>query len=805
MLRAKSMIRAKCSPLLLLLLALQALCKILSFSASTTPIPFGPITRLLSHSRLSHCAELAYPRMATIFPSGGVLTDLTMPSTGALFSPQPLPLFSFAVLRDGCGRELYFRANFSFTMLRSGKTGGDGLAFVISKTAAAGTQGGMGFGGMDKASLAVEFDTWLNKEEKDASNNHVGVNVNRISISKVAVKSKPLLNSGMPYFVWVEYSPAGNGTLNVSLATSPMAKPAKPLLSTPLSLYDVLQPTEGSNSFYFGFVAASREKFTQQHTVGITSVETATGLLVSEATLRPATTSPFTCYVSAGYSPAQDEQASWTTRSYSVWSNTGQLWQAADQGFCEASPTSFGHLFCASISKAECHCHGRLVLTPYAACPRPRQELLSVCSGDECKGITHSFSLPLPLPSLPCTVPAIHPLLHAGSCWAYAVVASVEAAYGIASNLSLPFPLYEPPLPSAPLLHAGSCWAYAVVASVEAAYGIASNSSSGSYPSLSVSSLYSLMGLPSCSEGSPALAFKRLTEVAATSGGLEQAPPSKAPVRASAFPLATTLAVRPSLHPSRLSSPLKWQRPVAGWNRVPSPLSNPSEHRLRRSPRVIRYGTVRFMSMAAGTRSMGMAAGTRSMGMAAGTRSMGMAAGTRSMGMAAGTRSMGMAAGTRSMGMAAGTRSMVMGAGTRSMGMAAGTRSMGMAAGTRSMGMAAGTRSMGMAAGTRSMGMAAGTRSMGMAAGTRSMGMAARTRSMVMGAGTRSMGMAAGTRSMGMAAGTRSMGMAAGTRSMGMAAPSYTCTIKALEVCMQSRAHATTDLVVCAGREVRGE
>ncbi|CAI5459987.1 unnamed protein product [Closterium sp. Yama58-4] len=556
-----------------LLLAHPRLRNLHTFSALTVHALRVPFTYhqppLLSHYPLY--AELAYPRVSIIFPSGGVLTDLTTPSTGALFSAQPLPLFSFAVLRDGCGRELYFRANFSFTMLyASGKTGGDGLAFVISSTAAAGTLGGMGYAGMGRSSLAVEFDTWQNKEGKDVSDNHVGVNTHGSPVSKVAVKSKLVLNSGTPYFVWVEYSPAGNGTLNVSLSKTPSPKPAKPLLSTPLSLCDVLEPTEDSSSFYFGFVASSRDKFTQQHTVGITTVETgkpaearaavtffqfllslelaelgitfpppcvtpsphfmcppvshhvfhpccmqamlqpphfhiaepvyalhehgvrvsereskvtpihvvrlplptATGLLVSEATLRPATTSPFTRYVSAGYSPAQDGQAAWTTRSYSLWSNTGQLWQAADQGFC-------------------------------------------------------------------------------------------------------------------------------VVASVEAAYGIASNSSSGSYPSLSVNSLYSLMGLPRCSEGSPSLAFKRLTEVAATSGGLEEAPPSKAPVRALALDPATTLA-----------------RPVAGWKRAPShhPPSLPSEHRLRFAPRHDSSGMA--PSMAAGTRSMGMAAGTRSMGMA---------------------------------------------------------------------------------------------------------------------------------------------------------------------------------------------
>ncbi|CAI5462989.1 unnamed protein product [Closterium sp. Yama58-4] len=64
-----------------------------------------------------------------------------------------------------------------------------------------------------------------------------------------------------------------------------------------------------------------------------------------------------------------------------------------------------------------------------------------------------------------------------------------------------------------------ACWAYAVVASVEAAYGIAKQQSA---PQLSVEALFTLMGLSDsdkCSAGgSPTLAFETLTALDATSG-----------------------------------------------------------------------------------------------------------------------------------------------------------------------------------------------------------------------------------------------------------------------------------------------
>ncbi|CAI7760635.1 unnamed protein product, partial [Closterium sp. NIES-53] len=64
-----------------------------------------------------------------------------------------------------------------------------------------------------------------------------------------------------------------------------------------------------------------------------------------------------------------------------------------------------------------------------------------------------------------------------------------------------------------------ACWAYAVVASVEAAYGIALNQAA---PPLSVESLFAAMGLTDANKctagGSPTAAFEKLVTLDASSG-----------------------------------------------------------------------------------------------------------------------------------------------------------------------------------------------------------------------------------------------------------------------------------------------
>ncbi|GJP76259.1 hypothetical protein CLOP_g6628 [Closterium sp. NIES-67] len=234
--------------------------------------------------------------------------------------------------------------------------------------------------------MAVEFDTWLDKQDKDTSANHVGVNLKGSPFSVKTANVSKDLNNGRMYFAWVDYGPGESESLRVFVNAS-NTKPDNPSLSMNLSLCDLLQPTPKKNSYYFGFVAASLPRHEQEHLVATTTIDIATGLVLDVDTFNPTIASPFTRYVSVGYSPAQDGQDSWNIPTLSTWT-FDSTWEAPDQGDCS-------------------------------------------------------------------------------DCWAYAVVASIEAAYGIATN-------------------------------------------NKTYPSLSIDSLFEITRMASCESGSPTLAFQKL-------------------------------------------------------------------------------------------------------------------------------------------------------------------------------------------------------------------------------------------------------------------------------------------------------
>ncbi|CAI6002908.1 unnamed protein product [Closterium sp. NIES-65] len=357
------------------------------------------------------------------------VADGTQKETGGEFTADPVPLFVYGAgqVVSGCGVQLAFRANFTFSLApQSGRAGNNGFAFVVSATDRVGNGSGVGYGGMDTRSMAVEFDTLRDKLHGDMSTPHVGLNIQGQDQSIAAVKSPFQLTNRKAYTAWVDYEPGEPGTIQVFLAATEV-KPAQPLLERRLALCEVLQAGAEQQAFYFGFVASTTVKPFQMHLILKSGVHTglpaprkpvdiipAFGLTLSVASYAPVGASPFMRYMSADYRVLANQQSAWQVSGSHSWDSMPFLgWPVKNQKDCSAS-------------------------------------------------------------------------------WAYAVVASVEAAYGIALNSEA--------------------------------------------PRLSVDSLFAAMGLTSLTAkcmagGSPAAAFERLITLPA--GGLttDSKPPSKYPIQ----------------------------------------------------------------------------------------------------------------------------------------------------------------------------------------------------------------------------------------------------------------------------------
>ncbi|CAI5458403.1 unnamed protein product [Closterium sp. Yama58-4] len=231
----------------------------------------------LFRCQLLHAAAwLSYSSSQPVLPPASVLTKGTQRETRGSFTAAPVMLFVYEAGQalSRCGLQLAFHANFTFSLSpQSGRVGFNGFAFVVSATDRVGSSAGVGYGGMDKRSMAVEFDTRQDKQHGDMSSQHVGLNVRGEDRSLAAVRSPFPLSNRKAYTVWVDYEPGDPGTIQVFLADS-QEKPQEALLERRLALCEVLQGAAEQPAFFFGFVASTTVKPFQRHVILESTVDT---------------------------------------------------------------------------------------------------------------------------------------------------------------------------------------------------------------------------------------------------------------------------------------------------------------------------------------------------------------------------------------------------------------------------------------------------------------------------------------------------------------------------------------------------
>ncbi|KAM3209371.1 hypothetical protein ACQJBY_063823 [Aegilops geniculata] len=262
-------------PLLLLLLAAPLVPPASSASSSAAKNSSVSIdSATLSFSDLTLLGD-AFLRNGSV----GLTRDTGVPSSsaGTVLCSRPV------ALRGSGNATASFAARFSFVVSNqnAGSTGGDGIAFFISSDRATlGATGG--YLGLFNSSVAaaavpndddadadvggpaivgVEFDTMVNAELGDPSDNHVGLDLGSpASVSAVDLAdSGIILKSGNLTTAWIDYRGAEH-LLEVSLSYSGI-KPKRPVFSAVVDLSPYLK-----EAMYVGF-SASTEGSTQQHTI----------------------------------------------------------------------------------------------------------------------------------------------------------------------------------------------------------------------------------------------------------------------------------------------------------------------------------------------------------------------------------------------------------------------------------------------------------------------------------------------------------------------------------------------------------
>ncbi|CAI5499522.1 unnamed protein product [Closterium sp. Naga37s-1] len=399
---------------------------------------------------------------AAVANDGSISLTASQPNTwGAAFLQLPIPLFSFSLKAGACGRPLAFTVYFSFSILKPATASraamtaagdaGDGFAFVIAATDAAtggssgssdgsGGGGSLGYAGMDERSIAVEFDTAKSTDANDPDNNHVGISV-RGNTSSIATAKVPFtLNDGRPKQAWVVFEPSPSssggaasgssnssggsaGWLRVFLSAKGSPRPSKAVVAMQVSLCEFLQPSAAEASFLMGFTASSSHS-PQLHSILEWNITTG---LCCCSLLLPAAPPPFSSAPFLLLFPSAPCFPPIAVRSALV---PAQLLP---------SPSSICQQFGFQFSEASLAPVGANLFFRYASAGV--QALLPV-GGEGGEGgsgkeeevwvVNQAFSWTDQGLSWP-----VQNQGACGDCWAYAVVGSIEMAYGILSNLTI--------------------------------------------------------------------------------------------------------------------------------------------------------------------------------------------------------------------------------------------------------------------------------------------------------------------------------------------------------------------------------
>jgi hypothetical protein len=151
-----------------------------------------------------------------------------------------------------------FNTQFSFRLSDPGgctdriESGGDGFVFAIQPVDPA--LGGNGGGGQFAfcgiaPSVGVEFDLFKNPQNSDVSSNHLGVNIDGETISRIMLDVADRFDNGKIWFAWIDY----DGTTLEVRANQTGVRPNEPLLS-----YEIDIPaTLNADAAYVGFTAAT--------------------------------------------------------------------------------------------------------------------------------------------------------------------------------------------------------------------------------------------------------------------------------------------------------------------------------------------------------------------------------------------------------------------------------------------------------------------------------------------------------------------------------------------------------------------